>query len=70
MAYGCFNRPRPDTTTSYLAQDGWEPGKGAAWLTRVPVLVDVYHAMTTECQYSKTTVDAGCIGCKHNQGTK
>lgn len=67
MAYGCKNMPRPDATTSYPAQDGWANGRGTPWFSRMPVIVDVYHAMTSDCQYSKTTVDAGCVGCRHNQ---
>ena len=57
--YGCHNKPRQTPQSSYLAQDGYALGI----TTREPSLKWVGHAMSTECQYSKNTVDAKCDGC-------
>lgn len=66
MNYGCHNQPRPTSAHSYPAQDGWFYDESG--MTRKPQIVQIHHVMTTDCQYSQTTVDAGCAGCQHNQG--
>jgi hypothetical protein len=56
---GCFDHPPFAPTLT--AQDGWlDEG-------RVRRLVTIPAANTRDCQYSKTTVDAKCFGCKWNQ---
>jgi hypothetical protein len=65
--YGCYNKPRPTNKSTYVGQDGWlqiglQDGL-TRHQTRLPKLINIPHAMTKDCQYSKTTVDAGCDGC-------
>lgn len=64
---GCWNLPRPTADTSYVAQAGWQDRH--SWELnrpkREPVYVKVRHAMTTDCQYTKTTPDKACEGCCH-----
>lgn len=59
--YGCHGRPRPTAETTYVAQYGWE----YSGITRSPLTMDVYHVMSTTCQYDKATTDAKCVGCEH-----
>ena len=33
--------------------------------TRLPYMIQVPFAMTTDCQYTKTTPDKACEGCCH-----
>ena len=54
----CHNR-QPHKP-GYLAQDGYF----LDGVTRTPRMVKVKDVMTKDCQYSKTTPDAGCDGCK------
>lgn len=71
MTWGCHNKPRPTADTTYQAQDGWLRSVGfEGQPTRLPRIIQIRHTMSTECQYSKTTADAKCTGCDHNQGEK
>ena len=74
--YGCHNALRPTADTSYPAQDGYMHSTitGVHLPTGVQVTIinphahnwiKVKHAMSTDCQYTKTTRDHGCDGCKH-----
>lgn len=69
MSYGCLNAPRPAAgAATHLAQAGWSDtfrdGFGAPH--RTPVMVEIHHVMTTECQYTKQhAADPGCAGCQH-----
>lgn len=70
MKNGCFNKPRPVAgAVTHLAQAGWSEtfrdGFGAPH--RTPILVDIKHVMTTECQYTLTTPDPACAGCVHEK---
>ena len=56
--YACHNHP--PFKSSSIVQDGWYMDG----VTRCPRLVTVKHVMSKDCQYSKTTPDAGCGGCK------
>jgi hypothetical protein len=56
--YGCFNRE--PFKTIYIGQNGYWDERNVKRRS-----VDIQHAMTTECQYSKTTDDIRCDGCKH-----
>lgn len=71
---GCHNRPRPTAATSYQAQAGWEyrnvlcaePYEAPRdEPTRIPVLVDIPHVMSTECRYDASATDQGCVACVH-----
>lgn len=66
--HGCHNKPGPTRSTTYLAQDGYEPAvsQGNGNYTRTPRYVLVPHVMTTECQYTRGTPDdPRCKGCTH-----
>lgn len=58
MSYGCYNRPplRDSVTVfdGYCNQDRTEP------FTRV-----IPDPMSRECQYTISTPDPQCAGCKH-----
>ena len=54
----CNNRP--PLKTSVVVQDGWYMDG----VTRCPRMVTIKDQMSKDCQYSKTTQDAGCDGCK------
>ena len=56
--YGCHNHP--PHKHGYLAQDGWF----LDGVTRTPRMVKVKDAMSKDCQYSKSTPDERCTGCK------
>ena len=58
MTYGCFNRA--PFVRRYTGQKGY---LGYA-LVRKPNWVSIPNVMSKECQYSKTTDDPRCAGCK------
>lgn len=58
MSYGCHNRA--PFVEIVLVQYGWTYHAGS----RYQVLRDIPNAMSKDCQYSKTTIDAGCDGCR------
>lgn len=61
MKNGCMNRPDQTEATSYPAQDGWIYSEDGT--TRTPNIVQVKHAMTRECVYSRSVVGTACDGC-------
>lgn len=69
--YHCFNRPRPTPQTTIPCRVGWiflsEPG-----LSRIlaPIVEDLPHTMSCDCQYDRSTVDAKCAGCNHAKQDK
>lgn len=67
---GCYNRP-PVTAgqVTHVAQDGWTDIRdGFGNPVRVPRYIDIKHANSTDCDYSRTTPDPRCSGCIHNEG--
>lgn len=79
ITYGCHNKPRPVTgAVTHQAQDGWQYVDVLCAIpyesprdepTRIPVMVDIKHTMSTECRYDASAKDARCTGCQHiNQG--
>lgn len=60
MINGCMNRPDQTDATSYPAQDGWVYSEDGT--TRWPRIVQVKHAMTRECVYSRSVVGNACDG--------
>jgi hypothetical protein len=78
MTYGCHSKPRPTSETTYLAQEGWlyrnviysEPYESPRdEFTRIPELVEIKHAMTTECKYDASASDKQCAGCPYQAGS-
>lgn len=67
MSYGCYNAPRPVAgEVTHQGQNGWVPKHGNwHYMTREPIIVDIVHVMSTDCQYSILTEDKACIGCAH-----
>lgn len=74
MSYGCYNAPRPVAgQVTHQGQNGWisddlprHDGRTGIWyISRVPIMIDVVQAMSTDCQYSILTEDKACIGCAH-----
>ena len=67
---GCYNGQRGAALAAhtYPVQDGWVDivdGDLVDLPTRLPVIRQQAHVMTTDCQYSiRTTDDPGCVGCK------
>lgn len=60
---GCYNRaPLRD---SVMAQDGYHNDPTAAF--RNPRMVQIPDPMSKDCQYSRTTADERCDGCKWRQ---
>lgn len=67
-AYGCHNKPRVTPERTYLAQAGYEGEVhlGFDTFARERVYVPIKHAMSTDCQYTKThAADRLCSGCVH-----
>lgn len=64
---GCHSKPRPTAQTLIAVQDGWiyVGAPGTPSFSRIPRIVLVAHAMTTACQYSKSTPDPACALCPH-----
>jgi hypothetical protein len=60
MTYGCYNRPPLEK--SYIVFDGYVDK-----LRELVHTTPVEDRMTRDCQYSKDTVDEGCMGCIRNQ---
>ncbi len=60
--YGCHNHPQ--RKPGYLAQDGWF----LDGVTRAPRMVKVKDVMSKNCQYSNSTPDERCAGCKWRVG--
>ena len=62
--YGCHDAPRPVAgSITHYAQAGWT--YLAENKTRIPVMVPIYHTMSTECHYDKQHDDKRCLGCTH-----
>lgn len=61
--YGCYNKaPAKDILIVF---NGYKDE------TRLKVLTkEIPNRMSRECQYSRDTVDEGCVGCIHNMGEK
>lgn len=61
---GCHNR-LPLGSRTYPVQDGWSYDVTfGATESRLPVIRQQDHVMSTDCQYSQlTTNDPGCNGC-------
>lgn len=70
MTYGCHNKPRPVAGGSYIARDGrvdiglehGVPIHSYLRFKRIPIV------MSTDCQYTLTTLDAACNGCQWQHG--
>lgn len=61
--YGCFDRP--PYRAELAVQDGWLPIDATDHVkSRLPRIVTVPVPMTKDCQYSKTTPDVRCDGCR------
>lgn len=58
--YGCYNRP--PISTHYKGLNGISPYGHFN-------VVDIPNVNTKDCQYSKTTTDPRCAGCRHQQLT-
>lgn len=66
--YACHNKPRPvDGAVTHRGQDGWRDtiDHDNVMPTRIPVMVDIRHTMSTDCRYDASTTDARCAGCEH-----
>lgn len=68
MTYGCHNRPRPGDHTETVHQVGFNETSYAPVFFQVPVYALSPHVMTRDCQYTLSTVDAGCNGCQWQVG--
>lgn len=62
---GCFNRLA--LVPFVVAQDGWRYNVTSDH-DRIPELRLINNPMSKDCQYSKTTADERCDGCKWKQG--
>lgn len=62
---GCHSLPRPTAQTMIPVQDGWcyVVDESTKAITRVAQVRMVPHAMTTACQYSRSTPDPACASC-------
>jgi hypothetical protein len=68
--YGCHNRPRPVAGGSpYMAQEGWRDEPDATrhepYPTRLPVMKEIRHVMSTDCMFDASATDPRCAGCIH-----
>lgn len=61
-AYGCYDRE--PFKLGYESKDGIVRD---FYHHRVQNYAYVRHEMSTDCQYSKATEDARCVGCKWKQ---
>lgn len=62
----CHNREPLQETV--IVQEGWNYCRdGFGNPVRSAVLREIPNPMTKDCQYSKTTADARCAGCKWKQ---
>ncbi|AJG18774.1 hypothetical protein [Cupriavidus basilensis] len=62
MSYGCHNND--NRQAGYFAQDGWIYAESTDVTTRMARMVFVLDVMSTGCQYSQSTKDQRCEGCK------
>lgn len=60
--YACHDLPRE--AKPLLVQDGWIPGYYASEPTRLPRMVGIPHAMSTDCRYDRAHADTRCDGCR------
>lgn len=65
--YGCYNRP--PLRRALVVQDGYhESAKPADAPIKVPrYVVTPHNQMSETCQYSVSTPDPRCCGCRWNQ---
>jgi hypothetical protein len=72
MSYGCYNKPRPVVGKLYPGWQGYITvfSSDVGRMIRIAVPENIEYVMSTECQYSKTSVDEGCNGCQHNHQEK
>lgn len=67
--YGCHNKPRPTSRSSYVAQISWKtsPRDSLGLVMRTPIYGRIKSAFgTTACQYTQThAADPECSGCVH-----
>jgi hypothetical protein len=61
--YACYNNP--PAKDFLVVFDGYEDETRSKVKTK-----EIPNRMTRDCQYSKDTVDIGCVGCVHNIGEK
>lgn len=70
MTYGCHNKQRPGPNSGYWAQDGLSTvalptsTQGGGEAVRTTRWKWTPHRLTTDCQYTLTTDDVGCNGCR------
>lgn len=62
---GCYNRE--PFRTGYTAPDGYFVATIDGVTRRLPKMSLVKAKNSTDCQYSKNTLDEKCTGCKHNE---
>lgn len=59
---GCYNRQA--LGKPLVVQDGYREYAERGRPIKIPVYVEIPHAMTTECQWSKMNKNPACKGCK------
>jgi hypothetical protein len=67
--YGCNGRERPTPDTKHVAQFGWRQFDEGGKPVLKPVYQNVFHNLTTECQYSASENDPKCRGCGHRNAS-
>ncbi len=61
--YACHDKPRE--AKPLLVQDGWHFDINyAGEPTRLPRMVGIPHAMSTDCRYDRAHADSRCAGCR------
>ena len=55
--YGCWNKPRPNENSRYLAIDGYD-------INGCVMFAVIYHNMSTECRFDMSLKDPKCNGCE------
>ena len=60
---GCYNRPIPGGKP-LVVQNGYREYVERGHPVKIPVYVEIPHAMTTDCQWSKHNRDRSCQGCR------
>lgn len=76
MSYGCHNAPRPVAGKLLSVQDGHMIDESKSIydiygyqnpnaVVRLSVMILIPFVNSTECQYTLTTHDEACAGCKH-----
>lgn len=64
MSNGCYNRPHLQPT--FLCRDGYRTGIANGHVASFINMIPIENRNSRDCQYSKTTYDANCTGCRHN----